>query len=93
MIKLTYFLGEFVNAQLMKFLKRQDRNKGANVCDDSLDWTTINWEAVEAHFLREIKEFIKAPSDPDELIDIANMSFLLWFYRSHIKKWEALING
>lgn len=78
MIKLRYYLGEFREAQLMKFLKRQDRNKDANVCDDSLDWTKINWAHVQEHFMKELRELQKAPNDPDELIDIADMAFLLW---------------
>ncbi len=71
-------MSQFKEAQLMKFIKRQDRNKGFNVCDDNLDWDTINWDHVRNHFMSELKELKEAPNDPDELIDIANMAFLLW---------------
>ena len=82
MIKLKHLLDEFNKAQLEKFIKRQDRNKGFNVCDNNLDWTTINWDHVRNHFLGELKEIIEAPHDPKELIDIGNMAFLLWCFEA-----------
>jgi len=64
--------------QILKFKQRQDRNEEANVFDPNLDWRKLPWDHIREHFMREIKELLEAPEDEKELIDIANIAFLLW---------------
>ena len=70
---------------LAKFYAVEHKHKGDSVTDDSKDWLHFDWQGNDAHFWSEIDELTEASNQGDriqatkELIDIANMAFLLWW--------------
>ena len=77
---LKAFLKEFQEAQFAKFKSVEHKHRGNSVTDDEVDWMTFDWAAIENHFWEEVEEYrIANPDDRHkELIDVANMAFLLW---------------
>ena len=92
MKKLENRLTQFSLEQLRKFIEREQIHARDSVTKDEIDWSTFDKQKLYKHFLQEISEFVGEPAhytykrslDYDsyrnrkELIDIANLAFLLW---------------
>lgn len=78
MKKLESRLSDFSSEQLRKFQAIAYKHPKDSVTDDELDWSTMPMDSLLAHMKSEIEEWGARPGDETELVDIANMAFLLW---------------
>ena len=78
-------LDAFRLEMLDKFKAVEHKHRGNSVTDESIDWLTFDWSQIEAHFWGEIDEVKGAMRhgsselQTKELVDVANMAFLLWW--------------
>lgn len=79
-------LDRFRKAMFDKFVAVEHKHLGNSVTDDKVDWLTFDWSQIEAHFWEEISEVKLAMRHGSsrmqmkELVDVANMAFLLWWH-------------
>lgn len=75
----------FVEEMVAKFVKRAAKHPEDNIL--AADVNVDNWDQkfIEDHLLAEVEEYLTQHGEGDsgerrkELIDIANMAFVLWF--------------
>ncbi len=79
-------LERFETYMLLKFSARSGKhpNDVLNVANGK----EYEIAQLEAHFRSEITEWLEQPSDMDEMVDVANLAFLLWW--AH---YDRLTNG
>ena len=53
----------FRQEMMDKFRAVEHKHRDGSVTDDSLDWLTFDWPAIEAHFVDEFCEFFALESD------------------------------
>jgi hypothetical protein len=88
-MKLNERLDAFRTAMFDKFKQAEHKHRGESVMDDKIDWMSFNWRAINSHFWEEVRELQAAISNgdgnsvKDELVDVANMAFLLWWLWSN----------
>ena len=73
-------LADFKEEMIRAFIGAEYKHKEESVTDDEFDWRNFDWVAIEEHFWKEIDELKENPGSPKELVDIANMAFLLWWH-------------
>ena len=91
-------LERFSDEMFKKFLAVEYKHRKNSVTDDATDWFTFDWDAIEEHFWEEVSEVndtLKNPHASDEirakeLVDVANMAFLLWWAKSMATLGQAV---
>jgi hypothetical protein len=88
-------LDAFRKEMFEKFLAVEHKHRGNSVTDDSVNWLHFDWSQIEAHFWEEIDEVKGAmrhgssETQTKELVDVANMAFLLWWKEKQFIKSVA----
>lgn len=72
-------LSDFSNEMLTKFRAVERKHQYDSVTDDAVNWARLDWESIEKHFWREVKEVRAKRRRGKEYVDVANMAFLMWW--------------
>jgi len=54
---LRHQLDEFLEEMFHRFELAEPKHKGNSVMDDSIDWNSFDWKAIELHAINELGQF------------------------------------
>jgi hypothetical protein len=80
MNRLRCHLKIFNANQTLAFITHSPKHPNDDVVDDGVDWAKFNLKELEAHLWDEIREYDNN-NKLDDLVDLANMAFLVYTVR------------
>jgi len=80
-LKLELFLAKFEHEMVKAFKDHEVQHPTDSVTNDATDWRKLSLSALENHLQEEIEEY-QVSDSLDDLVDIANMCFLVHTIRS-----------
>jgi predicted house-cleaning noncanonical NTP pyrophosphatase (MazG superfamily) len=80
MYKLHLCLRKFNQAQIFAFIDHEHKHPKDSVTDDNTDWAKFDLKALEEHLWEEMREYDNN-NKLDDLVDLANMAFLVYTVR------------
>lgn len=89
-------LAQFQKEQMARFIAVEHKHQRNSITDDNVDWRKFDWRAIEEHFWQEVDELKGAfrhgssQTQVKELVDVANLAFLLWWHESLFVKSREL---